>query len=100
LNVSAETILQSRLHLDLALLPEDLSVIDLLVVVVGVVVVSILTPASLVHQKDLKNPRPLQSSTKNWMRSWEMLMLLPRGILLLLFQLLEMLTWLERVLLS
>lgn len=74
------------------LLQVDPSVIDL--IVVEEMVVATLTPTSRVHPKVLKNPRPPQSSIKNWMRLWEMLMLFPRAMLLL--QLLEMLIWLEQ----
>ena len=69
------------------LLQVDRSVTDLLVVEV---VVPMLIPTSRVHPKVLKNPRPPQSSIKNWMRLWEMLMLFPRVMLL------EMMIWLER----
>lgn len=105
------TILQSRFHLDRtslfissdlgptcslflsfvsdAVLREDLSVTDLLVVVVVVVPM----PTAFVHPKDLKNQRPPQSSTKSWMRLWEMPMLFRRTTPLL--RLREMLIWPE-----
>ena len=70
----------------------DRSVTDLLVVVE--VVVPTLTPTLRVHPKVLKKSRLPQSSIKNWMHLWEMLMSFLRAMLLLL--LLEKLIWLER----
>ena len=72
-----------------ALLQEDPSVTDLLVMVV------VITPTSLVHPKDLKSQRPPQNSIKNSMRLW--VMLTPsQQVMMLLLQVQEMLIWLER----
>lgn len=71
-------------------LQEGRSVTDLLVVAEVVVP----TPISRVDPKVLKSPRPPQSSIKNWMRLWEMLMLFL--LAMLLHRLLEMLIWLEQ----